>query len=131
MQDEYDELKMRLNTCSAKYTQMRDLYIKERNKRWPIKVQKVWDKVRSTAIVLLSSESGTPFLKKITMFFSTMIAWAKNGFKLVEEQTSAARFEICKACPELQKETNQCKVCGCFMVKKVKVSGASCPLNKW
>lgn len=41
------------------------------------------------------------------------------------------RLDICKACPELIALTHQCKKCGCFMNLKVKLAGASCPLNKW
>lgn len=47
------------------------------------------------------------------------------------EEESTKRYDICKQCPELIKITNQCKKCGCFMVAKTKLQGASCPLGKW
>lgn len=47
------------------------------------------------------------------------------------EEKSAKRYDICKACPELIKLTNQCKKCGCFMVAKTKLELATCPLGKW
>ena len=41
-----------------------------------------------------------------------------------------ARMAICRACPELTTLT-RCRKCGCFMVAKVKLKGAKCPLEKW
>lgn len=52
--------------------------------------------------------------------------------KLVEDTTiSDARYEICKACPELIKLTKTCKKCGCFMAAKTKIEAAVCPIGKW
>jgi hypothetical protein len=48
-----------------------------------------------------------------------------------DEKKAEERFEICKACPELIKVTNQCKKCGCFMAVKTKLEQATCPLQKW
>jgi hypothetical protein len=44
---------------------------------------------------------------------------------------SDARYQICKACPELIKLTTQCKKCGCLMKVKTKLQQAVCPLGKW
>lgn len=49
----------------------------------------------------------------------------------VDKETSEARFDICKTCPELFQMTKQCKKCGCFMALKTKLKGADCPLGKW
>lgn len=49
----------------------------------------------------------------------------------VSEENASARYEICKACPELIKLSKQCKKCGCFMYAKTKLKEASCPINKW
>jgi hypothetical protein len=52
--------------------------------------------------------------------------------KLVEDESiSDARYEICKACPELIKATKTCKKCGCFMAAKTKLELAVCPIGKW
>jgi hypothetical protein len=48
-----------------------------------------------------------------------------------ENELAQKRFEICQACPELIKVTNQCKKCGCFMHMKTKLKHAKCPLEKW
>ena len=60
------------------------------------------------------------------------------------KELGAARFAICKECPELIKatktckkceflfkKTNTCKKCGCFMVAKTKLEKATCPIGKW
>ena len=55
-----------------------------------------------------------------------------NPVKYVEDSAvSDARFEICKACPELIKLTTQCRKCGCFMAAKTKLQEAVCPIGKW
>jgi len=51
--------------------------------------------------------------------------------KLAEEDVAKERLEICKACPELIQLTTTCKKCGCFMIGKTKLQGATCPLGKW
>lgn len=47
------------------------------------------------------------------------------------EEVASARYEICKACPELIQTTKTCKKCGCFMAAKTKLPHASCPIGKW
>lgn len=47
------------------------------------------------------------------------------------EAEANARYDICKACPELIKLTKQCKKCGCFMAAKTKMTAAKCPIGKW
>jgi hypothetical protein len=49
----------------------------------------------------------------------------------IDQETSEARFEICKGCPEIVSLTKQCKKCGCFMALKTKLADASCPIGKW
>lgn len=49
----------------------------------------------------------------------------------VSKELAEERLSLCKACPELIPLTSTCKKCGCFMVAKVKLSKASCPLGKW
>jgi hypothetical protein len=63
--------------------------------------------------------------KKVTPFD----LFKKNNRAL--EEIAVTRFEICKACPELREGTQTCKKCNCFMVQKVKLAAASCPLHKW
>jgi len=41
------------------------------------------------------------------------------------------RLKTCENCDSLIKLTKQCKECGCFMVLKVKLKQATCPLGKW
>ena len=130
MEDELEDLRIRLSTCAKKYTEMRSRYVAEREKRLPIKIENKWNSIKYGFQVLVSSEHGTSLPKKIGMFLSTILKWARNGFKLEEAQVAERRLKICEACSELTKDY-QCRVCGCLMKKKTKLSGASCPLNKW
>jgi len=91
-----------------------------------------WDKTFSTLYsFLVSTQSGTTLPQRIKMFMQTIYDWVKSGFKLEDELSQIMRLEMCKACPEFKKKSTQCKICGCVMSKKVKISSASCPLNKW
>tara|TARA_R110001583_G_scaffold111498_1_gene260522 strand:- start:660 stop:1091 length:432 start_codon:yes stop_codon:yes gene_type:complete len=65
---------------------------------------------------------------KVSSFFKTLIPWIKKGFK--KSQFSEYRLDICKKCPYLRDNTT-CKICGCFMKRKVNIPQASCPLKKW
>ena len=49
----------------------------------------------------------------------------------VEDSVAEERFAICKECPKLIKKLNTCRECGCFMVEKVKLPNAFCPIGKW
>jgi len=49
----------------------------------------------------------------------------------VSQEVQDSRLSKCLICPELIKTTKQCKQCGCFMVQKVKLPHASCPIGKW
>jgi hypothetical protein len=51
--------------------------------------------------------------------------------KIVDDEISNSRYDICKACPELTQLTKQCKKCGCFMAAKTKIENATCPIGKW
>jgi hypothetical protein len=51
--------------------------------------------------------------------------------KYAEGTINIDRMEICNACPELIKLTNQCKKCGCIMSIKTKLEAAKCPIGKW
>ena len=48
-----------------------------------------------------------------------------------DSEIADARMDVCRSCPELIQATTTCKKCGCFMVAKTKLEGASCPIGKW
>ena len=131
MSEDPEELKKEIQRWQSKYVTMKERYIRLEQSTLAYKIKKKSDSFWSVVSVFLNaSDNGTSLLQKLRMFFGTMLAWAKNGFKLEEEQTAEARFAICKACPELIKGT-QCNLCGCMMKAKTKIAGASCPLAKW
>ena len=117
---------------SEKYFKLRKEFIELKTSSLKFKIKKNTDKVFSVLLVFLkTSEEGITFKDRLKMFVKTMWAWARNGFKLEEEQTAQARLEICEDCTHLNKVSYQCDMCGCMMEKKTKISGASCPLSKW
>ena len=65
---------------------------------------------------------------KVYSFFSTMKAWAKNGFR--KSKYSKIRWDICTKCPNL-KDEKLCTLCGCYMKRKIDLEGAKCPISKW
>jgi hypothetical protein len=120
-----------LNLMSARITTVeKQVKHMERN-TLAFRMKNRWDRFFSVIYVILSSAQGPTFLTRVKMMLQTMYRFAMSGFKLEETQKHIARFEICKACPELVQESGQCKQCGCFMAKKVKIAAASCPLKKW
>ena len=48
-----------------------------------------------------------------------------------DDELANKRLGICLGCDRLLKVTKQCRECGCFMVLKVKLQEAVCPLGKW
>ncbi len=63
---------------------------------------------------------------------SAAVASVRNG--KVDSLTREARFDTCKACPSLIKESKRCSECGCFMQAKTWINGnpdVLCPLKKW
>jgi len=122
----------KVHSLGESYSEMKQRYINEFQKRPLNKLRnKLENYLSILAVFLTPGKEETTLPKRLSMFFKTMWSWCKSGFKLEEEQVYSARFEICKACPELKKPQNQCGICGCFMEKKTKLSGASCPLKKW
>ena len=131
MSDEINDLKNQLRAWQSKYRDMKNKFIALEQTTLRYKIRKLSDRFWSVVAVFLNaSDNGTTPPQKIKMFFGTMWAWAKNGFKLEESQVAEARLAICQACPELKNE-KQCNLCGCFMQAKTKIAGASCPLKKW
>ncbi len=57
-------------------------------------------------------------------------AWAKKGFKLVDEEEHQRRLALCRPC-EFIYDGGRCRKCGCFMEVKSKLAGMKCPVDKW
>jgi len=50
---------------------------------------------------------------------------------LVSDEAYNARLSICRSCDHLEPKEEQCKLCGCYMKVKAKVTVAYCPDKKW
>jgi hypothetical protein len=49
----------------------------------------------------------------------------------VDTSIASQRYAECLTCDRFRRLSRQCKECGCFMLVKVRVKSASCPLGKW
>ncbi|HZX81040.1 MAG TPA: hypothetical protein VFE72_08835 [Lysobacter sp.] len=55
-------------------------------------------------------------------------------FRTTDEKTRAARYAACEPCPQRagpSLKASICLKCGCPIVNKANVPGASCPLGKF
>ena len=44
---------------------------------------------------------------------------------------SEKRLALCLSCNDLDKNTERCKLCTCFVRAKVKLVDHACPVGKW
>ncbi len=49
----------------------------------------------------------------------------------VTEEIGKQRISICMRCDQYSKLNKSCRVCGCFMLAKVRIKNKSCPLKLW
>ena len=49
----------------------------------------------------------------------------------VDEELAKMRWNICEKCDFLDKNSNRCKACGCFMKVKCHLKHTNCPEKKW
>lgn len=54
-----------------------------------------------------------------------------GNLKQADEQTIAARLEICNSCEVRNELANVCTACGCYIPAKTALAKSSCPLEKW
>tara|TARA_R100000152_G_C6710417_1_gene138148 strand:+ start:528 stop:848 length:321 start_codon:yes stop_codon:yes gene_type:complete len=55
--------------------------------------------------------------------------YVHHYLNLGHTKESAARYEICKSCPNFIDLTKQCKLCWCFMFIKCRIPSMECPDN--
>lgn len=56
---------------------------------------------------------------------------SKGKSTFVSQDTQQMRMSLCRACPDYNSGTTQCRRCGCFMSAKTKLRHGSCPIGKW
>jgi hypothetical protein len=66
---------------------------------------------------------------------NSMLNWAKNGFKTVDDQILKKRMTICWGCEFWDKYsfagTGRCTKCGCSTQAKLRLAHEKCPINLW
>ena len=80
---------------------------------------------------LLSKYEADKWAEKNEKFDLRGISNRIKSVLLHDQNIIDKRWDECQKCEFLFKPTNNCKKCGCFMQKKVKISTASCPIGKW
>ena len=57
------------------------------------------------------------------------------GCFLADELVIAKRYQQCSSCSQSTFSSSgtlhKCKICGCFLTKKIILSSATCPLKVW
>jgi Family of unknown function (DUF6171) len=61
----------------------------------------------------------------------TVAAVATGQAVKVTQEEHDRRYSVCLECPELDKEQNRCRRCGCALALKPWLTRESCPLEKW
>lgn len=61
------------------------------------------------------------------------VAFAKSGFKTVDQAEIDRRLAICATCEQYDPEQERCRHpdCGCFMRVKARAQSSTCPRDKW
>ena len=62
-------------------------------------------------------------------FIGSMAAFAKDGFRLVDDAEYQRRLEICEACDFFREY--RCMKCGCQLRAKARGRAFRCPLGEW
>ncbi len=50
---------------------------------------------------------------------------------LVEQRIAQERYDICKQCEFILKDSAKCTKCNCRMKDQVKLTNFACPIGKW
>ena len=65
----------------------------------------------------------------IANFLSAAPSYVLGG--LSGAQTVAARNAKCQSCEHLERASQRCKLCGCYVWAKMRAAAATCPDNRW
>ena len=68
-------------------------------------------------------------MKQAANFAGTMIDFAKDGFRTVDDAERDRRLGICRTCDRFT--GHRCSNCGCFTNFKSRIGVADCPQGKW
>lgn len=69
-------------------------------------------------------------MKRVWRFLKALWKYILYG-KRVSFRRYVTRLEMCSCCSNFNSDTWTCKICGCHMDKKAKMSTEKCPNNAW
>ena len=76
------------------------------------------------------SQGNTPsYADMASNIYRDGLKWAKAGFDVAPASEIDRRLAICAECEFFSQ--GRCKICGCFMRFKAKLSTGDCPKGKW
>lgn len=70
-------------------------------------------------------------MNKIKKFTTSVIEFAKSGFKYAPDFIKTIRLDLCSKCEKLSDDKKTCSECGCYLDIKTGWATESCPLGKW
>lgn len=62
-------------------------------------------------------------------FAGAMGRWVAAGLPRLDDDQVAARLAICGGCDQFA--DGRCRVCGCWLLAKARMTTEDCPLGKW
>lgn len=78
---------------------------------------------------IISNMSGP--IDQIINVTKTVVEHLSSQLPVLNEEQIKERKSICQECEFYEKFTNRCKQCGCWMVVKMRLPLAKCPIKKW
>ena len=69
-------------------------------------------------------------MRRIFRFIKALWRYMWYGNR-VSFDTYITRLNSCKGCKYINKEKWTCNNCGCYLIKKCKMSTEKCPIGKW
>lgn len=69
-------------------------------------------------------------MKRIFRFIKSVCKYIIYGHR-VNIYEYSIRIRECASCDDLNDDKWMCKICGCYVDKKCKMSTEKCPKNKW
>ena len=72
-----------------------------------------------------------PLRTQVVSFLTAMAHFARDGFRVVDDEEFDLRVGICEACGLFDRRTGRCSVCGCKGKLKARGRVWACPKGKW
>src|SRR5262249_41892067 len=72
-----------------------------------------------------------PLAQQASNLAASLWDWAVSGFTMATAREMANRLRICHGCPEYVADEQRCRLCGCYLLAKIRLKPEKCPIDKW